>query len=77
MMADTLDANSIPEGKRTPELKKALLDVLVKKTAAYNTTLEEDEKLLKSTLGSRQRMAIEVRLGEKRVLKKARERIRA
>ena len=77
MMANTLDANSIPEVKKTAALKAAVLDVLAKRTAEYETTIEQDEKLMESTLGLRHRMAVEVRIGEKRVLKKARERVDA
>jgi SET domain-containing protein 6 len=77
MMANTFDANSIPEAKRTAELKQAVLDVLSKRIAEYETTIEDDERLLDSTLDVRRRMAIEVRIGEQRILKKARERVGA
>ena len=77
MMANTFDANSILEAKRTAELKQAVLDVLSKRIAEYETTIEDDERLLDSTLDVRRRMAIEVRIGEKRILKKARERFAA
>ena len=77
MMANALDANSIPEAKGTAELKQAVLDVLSKRIAEYETTMEDDERLLDSTLDVRRRMAIEVRIGEKRILKKASERVGA
>jgi SET domain-containing protein 6 len=77
MMANTFDANSIPEAKGTAELKQAVLDVLSKRIAEYETTIEDDERLLDSTVDVRRRMAIEVRIGEKRILKKARERVGA
>ena len=74
-MVNTLDPNSIPGVKRTAEVKQAVLDLLDKRIAEYKTTIEEDEKLLETTLDLRRKMAIEVRLGEKRILKKAQERI--
>ena len=77
MMANTLDGTSIPKVKRTAELRDAVLNVLAKRMTEYDTTIEQDEKLLESNLSLRHRMAVEVRVGEKRILKKARERLDA
>jgi SET domain-containing protein 6 len=47
-------------------------NVLTAKLAQYPTTVEEDEALLKkSDIAKRHRMAIEVRLGEKRLVQEA------
>lgn len=77
MIVDTIDGNIIPEVRRTLELKNLLLEVLAKRLATYDTSIEEDEGLLQTELNVRWRMAAEVRLGEKRILKKAIERINA
>jgi N-lysine methyltransferase SETD6 len=77
MMASSLTADTIPEYRKTAELKQAMLKVLAKRKAEYSTSIEEDEKMLQGEIPARQRMAIEVRLGEKRILKKAKERVEA
>jgi N-lysine methyltransferase SETD6 len=77
MMADTLDASTIPEIHRTAELKAAIIKILNKRMAMYDTSTEEDEELLQKELRLRERMAVEVRLGEKRILKKAIDRVDA
>ena len=78
MMADALDANSIPvEIHKTAELKRAVLDILTQRQTLYTTSLEEDERLLRAELGARERMAVEVRQGEKRILRRAFERVDA
>ena len=77
MMADTLDGESIPQMKKTAELKKAVTDILGLRLAKYDASIEEDEKLLKMDLPARKRMAIEVSLGEKRIIKKALDRVDA
>jgi N-lysine methyltransferase SETD6 len=77
MMAMTLDAESIPQTKKTAELKKAVTDILGVRMAKYETSIEEDDELLKTDLPVRKRVAIEVRLGEKRIIKKALDRLDA
>jgi len=77
MMASSLTADTIPEYRKTAELKHAMLKVLAKRKAEYSTSIEEDERMLQGEIPARQRMAIEVRLGEKRILKKAKERVEA
>ena len=78
IMAEQLDATVIPEMEKTAQLRTAVLDVLGTRLAKYETSIEEDEGLLLRTdLPLRKRTAIEVRLGEKRILRKAINRIEA
>jgi SET domain-containing protein 6 len=77
MMATTLDEESIPQMKKTAELKKALTDVLGVRLAKYETSIEQDDELLRTDLPIRKRMAIEVRLGEKSIIKRALDRVDA
>jgi SET domain-containing protein 6 len=56
----------------TETVGQVLMALLRLREEEYATTLEEDEALLKSeNLSNRTRMAIEVRLGEKRVIREA------
>ena len=71
IMADNLEEGTIPQYHKTAELKRALLDILSKRMGEYPTSVEEDVALLSTQLETRKRMAIEVRLGEKRILRKA------
>jgi SET domain-containing protein 6 len=78
-MSETLTPSNIPEMQKTEDLKKVLLKVLARRMAEYETSLEEDERLLSEIkrlssedLGLRKRMAVEVRVCEKRILEKAR-----
>ena len=77
MMANTLDATTIPEIHRTAELKTAIISILNKRMVMYDTSTEDDEGLLRRELSLRGRMAVEVRLAEKRILKKAIDRVDA
>jgi hypothetical protein len=77
IMADTLDAENIPDVHRTVELKTNLLDILRARMLEYNTSIADDEGLLHTELTSRRRMAVEVRVGEKRILQKAIDRVDA
>jgi hypothetical protein len=77
MMATTVDEESIPQMKKTAELKQVLTDVLGAKMAKYEASIQEDGELLKTDLPTRKRMAIEVRLGEKRIIQKALDRVDA
>src|SRR5579859_6493244 len=77
MMAETLDAESVPEMKKSAELKAVVLEILRKRMDEYETSMEDDERLLSSEIGMRERMAIEVRLGEKRILHRAMDKIHA
>ena len=62
---------------RTAELKGMVINILNKRTSEYTTSIEEDEGMLQTDLSLRERMAVEVRLGEKRILKKAIDRVDA
>jgi len=78
MMAEELDTTTIPEVEKTEQLRMAVLDVLGARLAKYETSIEDDEGLLLRTdLPLRKRMAIEVRLGEKRIIRKAVDRVEA
>lgn len=64
---------AIPDKRKRDEIQQAVqaktLQALVSR---YSTSIFEDELLLKcNDLGSRARMAIEVRLGEKKLLREA------
>lgn len=63
----------IPDKRKRDEVYQHVVAAALQKLLAqYPTTAEEDEALLASgNLTSRQRMAVEVRLGEKRLLKEA------
>ena len=81
-MSETLTPSNIPEMQKTEDLEKVLLKVLARRMAEYETSLEEDERLLSEIkrlssedLGLRKRMAVEVRICEKRILEKARGRV--
>lgn len=69
--------NSNPENftekRKRAELKRSvIIHALNAKLAQYPTSLHEDEQLLKEEgMSMRQRMAIEVRVGEKRLLQEA------
>lgn len=77
IMADTLDVNTIPEVHRTAELKRDLLDILSTRLSEYDTSIKQDEGLVQTELSPRKAMAVEVRLGEKRILQKAIDRVDA
>ncbi|KAK2002600.1 SET domain-containing protein [Colletotrichum falcatum] len=63
----------IPDKRKRDEAhQRVVISTLQKLLAQYPTTAEEDEAMLASgNLTSRQRMAVEVRLGEKRLIKEA------
>jgi SET domain-containing protein 6 len=65
--------DAIPEKRKRDEIYTTLVGkALATKLAQYPTSVEEDEKLLLNEgIGKRRRMAIEVRLGEKRLLQEA------
>jgi Rubisco LSMT substrate-binding len=62
------------EGK-SAELKALVLKVLSARMNKYDTTIDDDLKLLQNEPPLRHRMAISVRLGEKQILQKAIERV--
>lgn len=58
--------------KRGDMFNTVVTKALTAKLAQYPTSMEEDEKLLESgNLEKRRRMAVEVRVGEKRLLQEA------
>lgn len=68
-----MNADLIPDKRKRDEIyQHVVVSTLQKLLAQYPTTAEEDEALLASgSLTPRQKMAVEVRLGEKRLLKEA------
>ena len=60
---------------RDPNLNAMVLALLVNRKNQYPQSIVKDENLLKTELSTRHRMAIEVRLGEKRILQRAREKL--
>ncbi|KAK2043155.1 SET domain-containing protein [Colletotrichum somersetense] len=66
-------ADLIPDKRKRDEVyQRVVISTLQKLLAQYPTTAEEDEAMLASgNLTSRQKMAVEVRLGEKRLIKEA------
>lgn len=76
-MSENLTEENIPEMQKTEDLKRTVLKVLERRMGEYETSLEEDERLLTEDLvmGLRKRMAVEVRVSEKRILEKARGRV--
>ncbi|KAI9881350.1 MAG: hypothetical protein M1830_003357 [Pleopsidium flavum] len=64
------------ERRMTPDVAQILQNIIIKKQEEYATTLAQDQALLQDTLvRGRLRMAIQVRLGEKMILKEALEEI--
>jgi Rubisco LSMT substrate-binding len=77
-MAGSLQSDTVPVFHKTAELKQVVLEVLSKRMQEYDTSMEEDESFLQNPdIGKRQTMAIEVRLGEKKNLQKAIDRVDA
>jgi SET domain-containing protein 6 len=72
-VAKRVNASLIPEKRKRDILcDTVIVEALEKKLAQYPTTVLEDVALLKKAdLSKRYRMAIEVRLGEKRLLQEA------
>jgi SET domain-containing protein 6 len=68
-----VDANLVPNKRERDEVcNTAIAEALKTRLAQYSTTVREDRALLRrENLGKRYRMAIEVRLGEKRLLQEA------
>ena len=79
MMQTTLSTEEdIPQIQKTEDLKAVVRQILSRRLNMYETTLEEDEMLLRQEgLSLRKGMGVEVRLSEKRILKKAMERVDA
>lgn len=64
--------DAIPDKRKRDEIHQAVLaKTLEALVARYPTSISEDENLLKQDLNQRTRMAIAVRLGEKKLLQEA------
>jgi uncharacterized protein YlxP (DUF503 family) len=64
--------DAIPDKRKRDEIHQAVLaKTLEALVARYPTSISEDEALLKQDLDQRTRMAIAVRLGEKKLLQEA------
>ena len=61
----------LPKPAKPPGVIAVLREVLLKRRLTYETSVEQDEQLLQRDLAERRRLAIQVRLGEKRVLERA------
>ncbi|KAL7274323.1 Ribosomal lysine N-methyltransferase 4 [Rhizina undulata] len=67
----------VPKPRKTREVKNALVGILEARLKEYATSVDEDEEMLKSGVEEqRKRMAVEVRLGEKKILVGALEEVR-
>ncbi|KAL8276921.1 hypothetical protein RQP46_010649 [Phenoliferia psychrophenolica] len=62
-----------PRPKMDAEVGKWAVELLTRRAATYKTSIQEDEQLLATELAPRKKMAIQVRLGEKRILHAAKE----
>ena len=56
---------------QSKRIHQGLKDIINQRLRSYKTTLAQDVQLLSNSLPRRHRMAVEVRLGEKRVLASA------
>ncbi|KAA8911082.1 SET domain-containing protein [Sphaerosporella brunnea] len=66
------NAGKTPKPKLSEKVAEVLCRILEARAREYPTTLEEDEKILaEGQLQGRERAAVEVRLGEKRILRGA------
>ncbi|GAA6010244.1 hypothetical protein JCM11491_005408 [Sporobolomyces phaffii] len=77
-LAKSQKKESPPKPKLEGTVAEWAKKILVKREGDYETTIEADESLLKdTTLPTRKRMAVIVRLGEKRILRATREQLEA
>ncbi|POR35885.1 Ribosomal lysine N-methyltransferase 4, partial [Tolypocladium paradoxum] len=66
------DAGLIPEKRKRDDLQQAILaDSILAIELRYTTSIAADHQFLLQNLGQRHRMAVQVRLGEKRLLEEA------
>ncbi|PHH78254.1 hypothetical protein CDD82_3150 [Ophiocordyceps australis] len=59
--------------KRDDSIREIMIKSLLAVEAQYSTRPAQDEAILREALGQRKRMAVEVRLGEKKLLQEAKE----
>lgn len=81
VLASSNKKNRVSEEEKARDLKRRVLLVLQRivetRTKSYGTSIEEDEEILtRENVKGRPRMAVEVRVGEKRILKEAGEWVR-
>ncbi|KAF3925537.1 hypothetical protein ABW21_db0201015 [Orbilia brochopaga] len=67
-----IDQERFPKAKKDGKTRDVVLEIVQKRRELYRTTSEEDVALLRGgeTLTRRKQMAVEVRLGEKEILRK-------
>lgn len=67
----------VPKARKSREVGKVLEEVLETRLAGYGSSVEEDEGILKDeNVQGRKRVAVEIRLGEKKILKGALTRVK-
>ncbi len=66
-------AKSLPcEAKLTAEVAEVLQNLMLKRQADYATSIDEDESMLQDlSIQGRKRLAVQVRVGEKKILRQA------
>jgi len=65
-------AEKTPKHKKDATGKQLILELIKQRSAMYNTTLEEDERILSSPEGLSRRLliAVKIRCGEKQILRR-------
>ncbi|GAA5936316.1 ribosomal lysine N-methyltransferase [Sporobolomyces koalae] len=71
-LAKAQKKESPPKPKVDAQVAQWAQKVIAKREGDYDTTIEDDEALLRGSLSERKRMAVIVRLGEKRILRNTR-----
>ncbi|PNY28969.1 Ribosomal lysine N-methyltransferase 4 [Tolypocladium capitatum] len=67
-----IDGGLVPDKRKRDDLQRAILtDTILAIELRYTTSISADHGLLQQTLSQRHRMAVQVRLGEKRLLEEA------
>lgn len=68
-----MDPSSVPDKRKRDDIRNSVVaKILYARLAEYPTTAQEDEALLaRDDLPRRHRMAVQVRLGEKKLLHEA------
>ncbi|EPS37656.1 hypothetical protein H072_8656 [Dactylellina haptotyla CBS 200.50] len=74
-----VEQEKFPKAKKDPRTGNIILEVIAKRREMYTTTVEEDIALLRSgaELSKRKRMAVEVRAGEKEILRRMENTVRS
>ncbi|GJJ06311.1 hypothetical protein Clacol_000502 [Clathrus columnatus] len=67
----TREKGKIPKPKFVPKVANILIRALELRLKQYKTTLNEDKTLLQTDLSQNKRMAVIIRMGEKRILESA------